>query len=999
MAQRTPNGGSSPTSKNPKTETLLLRVPRDFIDYLDAQRGEMSRAALAVVALARGLGVANPEERAPRRGRPKHSPTVNAPAENQDAAKSKGAQPPDKDAGCISQTRMEPRSAVAFLRVVDWKEQLKLLPFFSDGEAPRTLYVACDGTYIRWSLAEPESALAKKLYGFAKRSKADWDPNTGWTFSDPAKVETARRHAIDGGWRVASAAELSAPLILPIDVMQCGVDGWFLTMDNDQWRAFADAGSGGRLRKALQTLADWTGYGWTHDPFNPSRLNSIPMTKAELDSLVEKSETSDWRIGGAWRVAPDMIEAFSQDPVRVAEGDPIRATIDLVNSLHLAVLAREIARIRRGSVGASLTLPRAEWNEIAERFLSMGGRIEATASRSRLQSAFDFASVPGWESPAPNGKTLFAHQKEGIEFLLGRNMRAVLGDEMGLGKTAQAVIATVAAGAKRVLVIAPANARFVWEREIRGWAGADAVIVHIEDALSEAPLPECGWIITTFDLLVARAETWRAANIEEADIIGAALTRSGSRLFDEVKATEAKQGRGPTSQSDAFRFDPRRHPGIGGALRAIVLLDPERAERLRRIARRLSGEIFARLQTWDPDLVFVDEAQRIKNADAGRTRVVRELVGDANRGAVLLTGTPLRNHAGEGAALIEAIFPGAASQLARHKAMHRSRDEFQARRQEAVAELLKTVMKRRLKDQVLDLPPKLRQFIEVQPSGDDLKDYFHVLRAARDEMREAINSGKTLGEAKRCALGLLAAARRLLGRAKIAAGGVADFIDEIVEERGACLVFTYHQDVTDVLAKQLRAKKRTLVTVDGRTKAKERAEAEQRFQEGEADVFIGGINAAGESITLTRADTCVFVELDWVPAALLQAEDRGHRAGQKSASYHIITLIARTPEMLSLDEEVAEVLQDKLDGINATLGEDTQLIADRTGEASILQRIVEKLLSAEELAQAEAKAGKDRPPARECASRDTNALQSASAVTTGRQRADRNGKRRQFPEA
>ena len=52
-----------------------------------------------------------------------------------------------------------------------------------------------------------------------------------------------------------------------------------------------------------------------------------------------------------------------------------------------------------------------------------------------MVSAFDRASVPGWEIVAPNGNTLFAHQKEGIEFLLGRNMRAVLGDEMGLGKS------------------------------------------------------------------------------------------------------------------------------------------------------------------------------------------------------------------------------------------------------------------------------------------------------------------------------------------------------------------------------------------------------------------------------------------------------------------------------------------------------------------------------------------------------------------------------------
>lgn len=112
-----------------------------------------------------------------------------------DAASSEEAQPPANDAGCTSHTQME-SSAVAFLPVVDWKEQLKVLPFFSDGEAARTLYVACDETYIRWSLAERENAVGKKLYSFAKRFGADWYPNTGWTFSDPPLTPIEIRNTI-----------------------------------------------------------------------------------------------------------------------------------------------------------------------------------------------------------------------------------------------------------------------------------------------------------------------------------------------------------------------------------------------------------------------------------------------------------------------------------------------------------------------------------------------------------------------------------------------------------------------------------------------------------------------------------------------------------------------------------------------------------------------------------------------------------------------------------
>ena len=84
----------------------------------------------------------------------------------------------------------------------------------------------------------------------------------------------------------------------------------------------------------------------------------------------------------------------------------------------------------------------------------------------------------------------------------------------------------------------------------------------------------------------------------------------------------------------------------------------------------------------------------------------------------------------------------------------------------------------------------------------------------------------------------------------------------------------------------------TVGRVDGRVKQTERAEIVRRFQAGGCQVFLGSVAAAGESITLTRAETVIFVELDWVPGALLQAEDRGHRAGQTASGYQIIHLTA-----------------------------------------------------------------------------------------------------------
>lgn len=62
---------------------------------------------------------------------------------------------------------------------------------------------------------------------------------------------------------------------------------------------------------------------------------------------------------------------------------------------------------------------------------------------------------------------LYPYQREGIGYLRARQ-RALIADEMGLGKTAQ--LAAALHGDAPALVVCPALAKGVWERELRTWA-------------------------------------------------------------------------------------------------------------------------------------------------------------------------------------------------------------------------------------------------------------------------------------------------------------------------------------------------------------------------------------------------------------------------------------------------------------------------------------------------------------------------------------------------
>lgn len=92
---------------------------------------------------------------------------------------------------------------------------------------------------------------------------------------------------------------------------------------------------------------------------------------------------------------------------------------------------------------------------------------------------------------------LFPYQKEGVRFLKNRKF-ALLADEMGLGKTAQAIVAAQEIGAKSILILCPAIARFVWFREIEKFAH---VLPEMRVLLcsGESPLPD-GITICSYDL-------------------------------------------------------------------------------------------------------------------------------------------------------------------------------------------------------------------------------------------------------------------------------------------------------------------------------------------------------------------------------------------------------------------------------------------------------------------------------------------------------------------
>jgi len=313
-------------------------------------------------------------------------------------------------------------------------------------------------------------------------------------------------------------------------------------------------------------------------------------------------------------------------------------------------------------------------------------------------------------------------------------------------------------------------------------------------------------------------------------------------------------------------------------------------------------------------LLILDEAHYVKNPQAQRTKAVAAHARRA-RFVLAMTGTPLLNRIDEFAHLLSAVgivsnayaFLYAYASLTFERVPQRGggwRDvrkyyltDAQARR---LAHDLNTRFPylRRTKGEVgLELPAKLRTFITLEVTAREAS--WAVVQAAREVARKwgmEFDDDERLVEAVFDHLpgAAISTARRLYAIAK--AEKAASYLCELIESTDKPLVvFYHHKEVLDTLKAHLPAPH-----IAGDTPQPDRARLVSEFQSGRHKVLYLSLTAASVGLTLTAADTAVFVEFDWVPANLIQAEDRINRIGQvaKTTYYHYLTANDRIEKLI-----------------------------------------------------------------------------------------------------
>ena len=332
----------------------------------------------------------------------------------------------------------------------------------------------------------------------------------------------------------------------------------------------------------------------------------------------------------------------------------------------------------------------------------------------------------------------------------------------------------------------------------------------------------------------------------------------------------------------------------------------------------------------DFDLVIVDEAHYIKNAQAQRTKLINDIVKKVDR-IWLLTGTPMTSRPIDYYNLLSLVDSPVAKNWMAYVIRYCSGYQFRvgprkvwnvmgASNLEELRDRTSGLTLRRLKEDVLDLPDKIITPVYLRLKS---KEYEEVMGEYYNWYEKNPEESKSLT----VQFTKLTKVRQIIADEKI--NQTIELAENILEQDKKVIIFC---NFTNSLNKIVEHFGKTAVKLDGSMSKQERQFAVDQFQENEkVKVFVGNIKAAGVGITLTAAEAVIMNDLSFLPSDHSQAEDRAYRYGQKNNVLVYYPIFENTIEGVIYD-----ILNNKKQVIATVMGDNTSS-ADYVEE--ILQRI------------------------------------------------------------
>ncbi|TIQ36064.1 MAG: DEAD/DEAH box helicase [Mesorhizobium sp.] len=310
------------------------------------------------------------------------------------------------------------------------------------------------------------------------------------------------------------------------------------------------------------------------------------------------------------------------------------------------------------------------------------------------------------------------------------------------------------------------------------------------------------------------------------------------------------------------------------------------------------------IAAWAPELVIVDEAQRVKNWNTIAARALKRI---DSAYAIVLTGTPLENKLEELISIVQFVDQHRLGPTWKLLHEHQVKDEGGRvtgySGLEKIGETLAPVMIRRRKSEVLrQLPSRTDQNLLVpmteaqmlyhQENADVVAKIVHRWRktkflsdkdqrrltCALQNMRMSCNSTYLLDQETDHG---------------VKADELAALLDELLADPEAkAVVFSQWTRTHDIIIRRLEARGTGHVSFHGGVPSEKRPALVERFRSDPACRVFLSTDAGSTGLNLQHASTLVNMDLPWNPAILEQRIARVHRMGQKRP-VQVINFVAK----------------------------------------------------------------------------------------------------------
>lgn len=307
---------------------------------------------------------------------------------------------------------------------------------------------------------------------------------------------------------------------------------------------------------------------------------------------------------------------------------------------------------------------------------------------------------------------------------------------------------------------------------------------------------------------------------------------------------------------------------------------------------------------WSPELVIVDEAQRVKNWNTVAARALKRIDSPY---AIVLTGTPLENKLEELISIVQFVDQHRLGPTWKLLHEHQVKDEGGRvtgyRALDRIGETLAPVMIRRRKSEVLrQLPSRTDQNVLVPMTGPqmDLHDEnAHTVANIVQRWRKIKFLSDKDQRRLTCALQnmrMSCNSTYLLDQESdhgVKADELAAVLDQLfaVPEAKA-VVFSQWTRTHDIVIRRLQARGIGYVSFHGGVPSEKRPELVQRFRDDPACRVFLSTDAGSTGLNLQHASTLVNMDMPWNPAVLEQRIARVHRLGQ-ARPVQIVNFIAK----------------------------------------------------------------------------------------------------------